>query len=278
MARIRTVKPGYPRHPKVRKVSRDARLLNIHLWNFADDEGRLQELPNSLIGDIFPTDSDVTVVILEGWLTELAEAGLIVRYEVAGENYIQCHDFTEHQVINKAKPSEIPPADAESAGSRTDTVEVRERSRPEREEEKEGEREEEKEWKGKEPPTVPAAADVPTTDIATVFDYWKHRLGKDRARLTPARRDKIRARLKDGTTIAEIRQAIDGCASSEFHVANGHTDLELILRSRENVEKFIGRLTAPGPRSKDQVGMDNARMWAAEAKRLEALERQETAV
>lgn len=141
MARIRTVKPGYPKHPKVRKVSRDARLLNIHLWNFADDEGRLQELPNSLIGDIFPTDSDVTVAVLYEWLTELAEAGLIIRYEVNGENYIQCHDFADHQVINKAKPSDIPPADAESARYRTTTVQLPDGSRPEVEGEEEREEE-----------------------------------------------------------------------------------------------------------------------------------------
>lgn len=56
MPRIRTVKPDYPKHRKVRSVSRDARLLNIHLWNLADDEGRLQELPQWIIGEAFPVE------------------------------------------------------------------------------------------------------------------------------------------------------------------------------------------------------------------------------
>lgn len=109
MARIRTVKPEYPQHRKVRRVSRDARLLNIHLWNLADDEGRLQELVPWIIGAVFPADEDVTPVVLREWLQELSDAGLIQRYEVDGEAYIACHDFSAHQVINKKRPSELPP-------------------------------------------------------------------------------------------------------------------------------------------------------------------------
>lgn len=139
MARIRTVKPAYPKHKKVRAVSRDARLLNIHLWNLADDEGRLQELPQWIIGEVFPTDEDVTPVLLREWLGELQEVGLIARYEVDDEAYIQCHDFTDHQVINKAKPSEIPPPPAEFGDSSSAPVQLRDTSAPEVEVEREGE-------------------------------------------------------------------------------------------------------------------------------------------
>lgn len=114
MPRIRSVKPEYPQHRKVRKVSRDARLLNIHLWNLADDEGRLQELVPWIIGAIFPGDEDVVPEVLRGWLEELHEVGLIVRYEVDGENYIQCHDWDDHQRINKPSRSVLPPFQADS--------------------------------------------------------------------------------------------------------------------------------------------------------------------
>lgn len=144
MARIRTVKPGYHKHKKVRQVGRDARLLNIGLWNLADDEGRLQDLPNSIIGDVFPTDDDVTPVVLREWCRELEEAGLIVRYQVDGEDYIQCHDFNDHQVINKPRPSEIPPPPEPSRDdSGPPPVAIPEASRPEKE--REGEKEEEPE-------------------------------------------------------------------------------------------------------------------------------------
>jgi hypothetical protein len=129
MPRIRTVKPEYPKHRKVRRVSRDARLLNIHLWNLADDEGRLQELPQWIIGEVFPEDEDVSPVTLREWLQELSDAGLIERYEVDDERYIQCHDFTDHQVISHAKESVLPPHPrAESAPSSTPPVTLHEAS------------------------------------------------------------------------------------------------------------------------------------------------------
>lgn len=109
MPRIRTVKPEYPQHRKARKVSRDARLLNIHLWNLADDEGRLQELVPWIIGAVFPGDEDVTPAVLRGWLEELERVKLIIRYEVDGERYIQCHDWDDHQRIEKPKDSDLPP-------------------------------------------------------------------------------------------------------------------------------------------------------------------------
>ena len=109
MARIRSVKPDYPQHRKVRAVSRDARLLNIHLWNLADDEGRLQELPQWIIGQIFPADEDVTPAVLRGLLEELEKVRLIVRYEVDDERYIGIENWCEHQHPEKPKPSNLPP-------------------------------------------------------------------------------------------------------------------------------------------------------------------------
>lgn len=102
------MKPDYPKHRKTRSVSRDARLLNIHLWNLADDEGRLQELPQWIIGEVFPTDEDVTPGRLREWLQELSDAGLLARYEVDGERYIQCHDFRDHQKISHPTESLLP--------------------------------------------------------------------------------------------------------------------------------------------------------------------------
>jgi hypothetical protein len=135
------VKPSYPKHRKVRSVSRDARLLNIHLWNLADDDGRLQELIQWIIGEVFPEDEDVTPVLLREWLGELSDAGLIIRYEAEGEPFIQCVNFRKHQVINKPRPSEIPPPQADSIDSRNSPVVVPEPSDPEREVERDKEEE-----------------------------------------------------------------------------------------------------------------------------------------
>jgi hypothetical protein len=139
MPRIRTVKPEYPKHRKTRSVSRDARLLNIHLWNLADDEGRLQELVQWIIGEVFPEDEDVTPGVLREWLSELQGAGLIARYEVDGERYIECHDFGDHQVINKPRPSNIPHSSAGCDWTSNTPVRLLESSCPEKEVEREEE-------------------------------------------------------------------------------------------------------------------------------------------
>jgi hypothetical protein len=73
-------------------------------------------LTNAIIGEVFPTDSDVTPGTLLEWLSELERAGLIHRYQVDGESYIQCHDFRDHQVISKPQKSVLPPLDQADSG------------------------------------------------------------------------------------------------------------------------------------------------------------------
>jgi hypothetical protein len=74
--------------------------------------------------------------------------------------------------------------------------------------------------------------------ITEVFRYWQKVMEKPSSRLTRGRREKIRARLNSGATVGQIKRAIEGCAGSEFHTTNGHTDLTLICRSEEKLEQF----------------------------------------
>lgn len=86
--------------------------------------------------------------------------------------------------------------------------------------------------------------------VSEVFDYWCDKYtsttGKTRRpRLTDERRGHIQARLRDdGRSVAELKRAIDGCMSSEFHVENRHLDLTLILRNDAKVDMFIDRADA----------------------------------
>ena len=235
MPRIRTVKPGYPKHRKVRKVCRDARLLNIHLWNLADDEGRLQELPQWIIGEVFPTDEDVTPVLLREWLGSLHDAGLIVRYEVDGEPYIQCHDFTSHQVINKPKPSEIPAPQAGSERSGSTPVVVPEESRPEKEEEREGE-EEQGRGKGREA--------APPDFFPDWLDHYRTTTGRQVRGSKPAK-DAFRARVKDGYSLDELKLATVGCHGDKWCREHGHDVPETILRASK-INRYI-ELAKQGP-------------------------------
>ena len=84
-----------------------------------------------------------------------------------------------------------------------------------------------------------------------VFKYWaeeRHRAlglnGEGPKQVATKRRlAKIRARLVEGYTAAELRSAIDGVLASEFHITGGHTDIELICRDQAHVDRYA--LLAP---------------------------------
>ena len=248
MARIRTVKPEYPKHRKVRRVSRDARLLNIHLWNLADDEGRLQELPRWIIGEVFPADDDVTPAVLDGWLSELADVGLIIRYEVEGELYIACHGFTDHQAINKPRPSELPAPPDNPKPSRTAPVALPEDSHGEGNGTGNGRETtptspngdgsgQDKETSGDQASRTPAPARI-------VFDAWVEATGRDptRTKLTDKRRRLIRRALDDYPD-EDLVDAVRGWRHSPHHRGENdrhevYNDIELLLRDAKQIEKF----------------------------------------
>ncbi len=75
-----------------------------------------------------------------------------------------------------------------------------------------------------------------------LFDYWRERCNHPNSRFTADRRTKLQARLRDGYTPEQIREAIDGAAANPF-IKDGRRfdDLELICRSGSKLEGFIGR-------------------------------------
>jgi hypothetical protein len=84
--------------------------------------------------------------------------------------------------------------------------------------------------------------------VEEVFAYWKEALGLNaRTKLTPKRRTRILARLREGYGVERMKRAIDGCAASAYHREHHYTDLELILRSGEKLERFEAMAAAPSP-------------------------------
>lgn len=81
--------------------------------------------------------------------------------------------------------------------------------------------------------------------VIQVFEYWQKVFNKPRTKLDAKRKTKIKARLADGRTITEIQTAIDNCSKSEFHVVNGHIDVELICRDDSKFESFLSRKNQP---------------------------------
>jgi hypothetical protein len=106
MARARNIKPGFFKNEELAECSAWARLCFAGLWLLADREGRLEDRPKRIKGELFPFDAfDV-----EPLLAELARSKFIQRYEIDGQRYIQVSKFSEHQTPHYSeKPSVIKP-------------------------------------------------------------------------------------------------------------------------------------------------------------------------
>lgn len=85
--------------------------------------------------------------------------------------------------------------------------------------------------------------------VQQVFAHWQAVMEKPRAQLDDKRRKAIAGRLKDGYSVAELCEAIDGCRASRWHMgANDRNrpfnDVELICRNASKVDQFRGCVAA----------------------------------
>ncbi|HAV3588544.1 TPA: DUF1376 domain-containing protein [Acinetobacter baumannii] len=77
-------------------------------------------------------------------------------------------------------------------------------------------------------------------EIQEVFEFWRVTFNKnDRTVLSNDRKNKIKARLKEGYTSQDLKQAVIGCSKSSFHIEKNFTDIELICRSAKHVDQFL---------------------------------------
>lgn len=100
MARIRSIKPEFWDDLKIAKISRDARLLYIGLWNFADDLGVVVGDSIWIKSKIFPFDH-IQIQQFERWIQELVKSGFISLFSHKGEKFYYLPTLTRHQVINR---------------------------------------------------------------------------------------------------------------------------------------------------------------------------------
>lgn len=106
MARIRSIKPKYWDDSKLKNISRDARLLFIGMWTFADDLGVLLADPVWIKSKVFPFD-DLRPNELEKWIKEIENQSLIVSGSWHNEKFYHIKNFTKHQVVNKPNNSDV---------------------------------------------------------------------------------------------------------------------------------------------------------------------------
>ena len=106
MARIRTIKPQFWDDAKIGRIPRDARLLYIGLWTFADDLGVVIADPVWLKSKIFPYDR-IQIQQLEAWLGLLEETGFISLLSVKSESFYYLPTFSRHQIINRPNLDDV---------------------------------------------------------------------------------------------------------------------------------------------------------------------------
>lgn len=115
MARARNIKPGFFTNEDLAECSPFARLLFVGLWLLADREGRLEDRPKRIKGNLFAFDT----VDVDQLLQELQTNGFILRYTTEdGVRAIQVLQFAEHQRPHYSeKPSVIMPPVFRNTGS-----------------------------------------------------------------------------------------------------------------------------------------------------------------
>lgn len=108
MARARNIKPGFFKNEDLAECSPWARLCFAGLWVLADRDGRLEDRPKRIKGELFPFDA----VEVEPLLEELERFKFIARYDAGDMRAIQILEFKKHQTPHYSeKPSVIKAPD-----------------------------------------------------------------------------------------------------------------------------------------------------------------------
>ena len=122
MARGRFVSKAISLDEKVDALSSDTvRLLFTWLITHLDCEGRMYGDAQTVKSIVFPRRS-IRVQIIEKYLVELEEKGLIVRYPAPGGAYLCMKNFEKHQPglnKNREAQSQIPPPTPELIQSKS---------------------------------------------------------------------------------------------------------------------------------------------------------------
>lgn len=103
MARSRNIKPGFYKNEDLAECSVWARYIFPGLWMLADREGRLEDRPKRIKGELLPFD----LQDIEPLLAELAARKFIVRYQNSEGSFIQISKFSTHQTPHYTEKSSV---------------------------------------------------------------------------------------------------------------------------------------------------------------------------
>ena len=83
-------------------------------------------------------------------------------------------------------------------------------------------------------------------EIKEIFETWLSLTGQ-KIKLDAKRKSHIKARLEDGYSLEQIKQAMSYVANSQWHKTNGQVRLELVVRSNEQLDQQLIKANAPTP-------------------------------
>lgn len=255
MARARNLKPSFFTNEILGTYDPIISLLFAGLWCLADRDGRLEDRPLRIKGELFPYRDSLDI---NGYLTVLERDGFIRRYSVGNGKYIQVLNFAKHQTPHHTEKGKNFPEYVEEKQE----DECKETLTPLNNGENQvltrsdslipdsliPDSPNQKDMSGE--PDESLAADAP--EVA-VFDHWRSVMKHPNAKLDDKRKKIIRARLKDGYSAGDLKDAITGCSLTPFNMGLNDTKtiydgLDLICRDASHVDRFIRNKHSP-PRS-----------------------------
>ena len=83
-------------------------------------------------------------------------------------------------------------------------------------------------------------------EIKEIFETWLSLTGQ-KIKLDAKRKSNINARLENGYSLEQIKQAMSYVANSQWHKENGQVRLELVVRSNEQLDQQLIKATKAQP-------------------------------
>lgn len=252
MSRIRTVKPDFWVSEQVISCSPLARLAFIGMWNFCDDNGVHPASYVRLRAEVFPGDN-YSIDEIKSWIAELITVELIREYAVSDKMYWIVTGWKKHQRIDRPTYKyPLPSTDfkkiADASPDNHRIFDEYSPSNPRLTHDSSTTEGKGMEGNGKEK-NISESEASPVSDADVIFHYWQQVMHHPRAKLDHKRERVIKHALQLGYSIDDLKQAIDGCASTPFNMGQNdrkqrYDDLELILRDASHIDRFISNTAA----------------------------------
>ena len=107
----RIIKESICTSDNIDRLSNAAEIAFYRLIVNCDDYGRMDARPNLLVSRLFPLKRGISDETMSGILDELADADLILLYEVNGHPYLLMKTWKDHQQIRNKKSKYPSPDD-----------------------------------------------------------------------------------------------------------------------------------------------------------------------